>query len=196
MIHRSIDIPDIYTLVPGQNGGQVLVENSGLIVTKLEWDQIKLQIEDFYALHDFSQIEKHNAPILKSFEDRQLEMGRVNSQHSPVFHIPERLLTLPRFCRIRGWVYWLTAEGREGVKIGETSKNLRQRTKGNAKELQKPVTVIDAIQSNHHKQLEKYLHQHFKSKHISGDWFNLTENDVNDVRVIAYHFNSQMEVSA
>lgn len=188
MNDSGLYFPQTYTLISGRLGGKVLSDKH-FIVSPDEWEQIKQEVDAFYKLHSAEEIEAHN---------RAYDQKEVFSlpKHQIKFHIPSHLTSLPKFTRTRGWLYWLTAEGRQGIKIGETSKNLRQRTKANAKEIQSPVTIIDAFQSSHHKRLEKQLHEIFKSKHIRGDWFDLTDKDVKDIPVIAYHLNIQMEVTA
>lgn len=167
-------------------------------MTPKEWGIIVEKVSAFFDRHSAEEIEKYNEILFCNRTGHTPEQIAAATYQrktpEPVFHIPDRFLKLPRFCQTKGWVYCLTAESREGFKIGQTSKGLRSRIRRNSYELASPVTVIDAIHTAAPTHLEKYLHQHFRQKHVSGDWFNLTQQDIADIPIIAYHFNSQLEV--
>lgn len=177
-----------------EEGLVYLSDETGFIELRKNWEDLRSRVDQFFCHVTDEEIERYNTDLHKQYFG--CEPQNFERKHpEPVFSIPAHLTQLPRFSRTKGWLYWLAAEGKEGTKIGETSKNLRQRTKGNARDLQLPVTIIDAFQTKNHRRLEKQLHEHFKAKRIRGDWFNLTAEEIKDIPILAYHFNSAMEVA-
>lgn len=68
-----------------------------------------------------------------------------------------------------------------GFKIGKT-KNLRNRMNVFGVQLPfKYILVYDAKIINYH-YVEKMLHDKFKHKHINGEWFNLTPEDLEEIK--------------
>jgi hypothetical protein len=77
-------------------------------------------------------------------------------------------------------VYLISAEisGSKLHKIGYTRRTIDKRIKefktGNASEL----FVIESFKSKWSTKIESRLHKLFKNKLVSGEWFNLNEDDV------------------
>lgn len=85
-----------------------------------------------------------------------------------------------------GFVYLIGEIDNNGrYKIGSTrSKDVNHRLKqlqtGNSSELY----IKEAFETEQPFKLEKMLHNHFKYKNLSGEWFGLSEADTEDFRGI------------
>lgn len=77
-----------------------------------------------------------------------------------------------------GFVYVIASDF--GFKIGVT-KSFTSRTKTFNVKLPFDWNYILLFSSTIYKKIEKELHVFFKSKHINGEWFNLSENDLNGI---------------
>jgi hypothetical protein len=83
-----------------------------------------------------------------------------------------------------GYVYLIGEIENPGrYKIGSTrgksvAKRLKQLQTGSSSELY----VKDAVETDHPFKLEKMLHNHFKSSNLIGEWFELSEDDVEDFK--------------
>lgn len=79
-----------------------------------------------------------------------------------------------------GYVYLIGEIGKEGIyKIGSTrakdvNKRLKQLQTGNSSEL----FIKESYKTEHPFKLEKMLHNHFKSSNLIGEWFELSESDI------------------
>jgi hypothetical protein len=85
-----------------------------------------------------------------------------------------------------GYVYLIGEIENSGrYKIGSTrakdvNRRLKQLQTGNASELY----IKEAFETEHPFKLEKMLHNHFKYKNLSGEWFGLSEADTEAFRGI------------
>jgi hypothetical protein len=81
-------------------------------------------------------------------------------------------------------VYLILAEinGNKLYKIGYTKRSVEERIKefktGNASEFY----LIDSFTSQWGTKIESNLHRRYISKKVSGEWFNLTEEDLVDFK--------------
>jgi len=81
-------------------------------------------------------------------------------------------------------IYLISSEtnGQKLYKIGITKRAIEVRMKelktGNAAEL----AIVDSFQSKWATKIEACLHRQFKRKKISGEWFELSEQDLSDFR--------------
>ena len=79
-----------------------------------------------------------------------------------------------------GYVYLIGEVGDEGrYKIGSTrakdvNTRLKQLQTGNSAELY----IKESYETDYPFKLEKMLHNHFKSRSLIGEWFELSESDV------------------
>lgn len=79
-----------------------------------------------------------------------------------------------------GYVYLIGEIGNEGrYKIGSTrakdvNKRLKQLQTGNSSELY----IKEYYETEYPFKIEKMLHNHFKSSNLMGEWFELSESDV------------------
>lgn len=78
-----------------------------------------------------------------------------------------------------GFLYLISDPSTEAYKIGITSaKDVKRRKKqlqtGNAEEL----FVQSVYESKNYKKIEQMFHNHYSHRHVSGEWFNLTIEEV------------------
>ena len=79
-----------------------------------------------------------------------------------------------------GYVYLIGEMDNKGrYKIGSTkakdvNKRLKQLQTGNSSEL----FIKESYETEHPFKLEKMLHNHFKSSNLIGEWFELSESDI------------------
>lgn len=91
---------------------------------------------------------------------------------------------------MEGYVYLLEEEDNEGFyKIGSTrskdiNKRLRQLQTGNPKRL----LLKDFFHTNHVFKLESMLHNRYKTTNIINEWFELSEEDINNFQDICKKF--------
>lgn len=77
-------------------------------------------------------------------------------------------------------IYLISSEinGHKLHKIGYTRRTIEKRIKefktGNASEFE----IVDSFHSKWGTKIESQLHRIYKSKKMSGEWFNLDENDI------------------
>ena len=85
-----------------------------------------------------------------------------------------------------GCVYLIGEIGNEGrYKIGSTrakdvNKRLKQLQTGNSSELY----IKESFETEYPFKIEKMLHNHFKSSNLMGEWFELSESDVETFKVV------------
>jgi len=84
-----------------------------------------------------------------------------------------------------GYIY-LIKSGDDGYKIGFTKKDAFQRlnelSTGNPNELE----LIHVLKTDFDFKMERTLHRFYKIKNIKNEWFDLTEEDVNNFPNIFY----------
>lgn len=93
------------------------------------------------------------------------------------------------------YVYLAEAEGTNKYKIG-ISKNPKKRIDslqvGNGEKL----VLIKEFKTKHNFVLESALHRNFSSKHVVGEWFELTEQDVKGFLEVCQKLEGNFDVLA
>ena len=79
-----------------------------------------------------------------------------------------------------GYVY-LIKNGHGHTKIGKTT-NLERRIKGLQTTSSEKLEIAHVIKSERYGQLEKELHRAFKHKHLTNEWFDLDESDIQTIK--------------
>lgn len=82
---------------------------------------------------------------------------------------------------IHGWVYLIKHGSRNQYRIGKAT-NLLRRLGQNRIELPEIAIPIHSIETADITGVETYWLNHFKSKRLNGDWFNLNRADVNEFK--------------
>mgnify|MGYP001599049725 CR=1 FL=1 len=131
-----------------------------LPLTHSEWRVMRKEVNDFY---------KNTTPdeILEMIE---LRLGR---RRSSVRRSPR-----PR----NGYVYLLSSRTGE-YKIGQT-KNIGQRIYSINKQLPSGALLIHSIPCKDRIATEKLLHEKFSHRRINGEWFMLSDADVDSIKSI------------
>ena len=94
-----------------------------------------------------------------------------------------------------GYVYLVKCEGSPYVKIGMSSGD-PEKTRVSQMQTGNPflLTLLWKEQVEDPAKIESKLHEHFGSKHIRGEWFNLGENPVSAFRdAFAYYYGKRDE---
>lgn len=81
----------------------------------------------------------------------------------------------------RGWVYLIKHGGRNEYRIGSTTNPMR-RLGENRIELPGGAEPIHSIETADKTGIETYWHNRFKPKQMNGDWFNLSQTDINEFK--------------
>jgi len=87
---------------------------------------------------------------------------------------------------MKGYIYLLKSA--YGYKIGK-SKNPKNRNNFFGVKLPFEVEMIKTIQIENYHQVEKDLHKHFENKHLNGEWFDLTEEEVEEFEQITNQYD-------
>ena len=93
-----------------------------------------------------------------------------------------------------GWVYFAKRQGY--VKIGQTGNNPEERITTLDSNHTVSSILLHVIQTNDRKKLERRLHNHFTNVRVRGEWFKLTEEDievVKEIDEINYHLAEENE---
>lgn len=156
--------PDIVSLNVQDNGAIVLTDQGGNIVTHSEWKQLRQSIDQFYKSISANELES-------AIKEREAEK---ESARREIYRKPEHKTTQP------GFVYLIKSEHGQ-CKIGMT-KNLDQRMTLFGIKLPFKFDLVHSIKSDDIVGLEKSLHTKYADKRLNGEWFDLTDQDVSEIR--------------
>jgi hypothetical protein len=85
-------------------------------------------------------------------------------------------------------------DGNKLYKIGYTRREIEKRIKefktGNASEFY----IVDSFRSKWGTKIESQLHRYFRRKKISGEWFDLSDDDINDFKKQCNLIHNNLEV--
>ena len=84
---------------------------------------------------------------------------------------------------VNGFVYLIKIKDKNKYKIGLTS-NLKQRISSLSNQNPFEIKLITAIENNDIYKLESELHKKFADKNIKGEWFELSQKDVDYIKRI------------
>jgi len=87
---------------------------------------------------------------------------------------------------MQGYIYLLKSD--YGYKIGK-SKNPKNRNNIFSVKLPFEVEMIKTIKVENYHQVEKDLHKHFEDKHLNGEWFDLTKEEIDEFERIVERYN-------
>lgn len=153
----------------------ILYSQDGYFVTHQEWELLKTVIDAGYQATIPDEILADN---LETYQKR-LEEQRRPAATSAIYSV-----TLPESLPPRkygpkaGWVYLIRADSKQGFKIGMTTNKLRERIKQNRSTLHSNVDCLHAIPTENAQAAESACHSFWADKRITGEWFDLTEQDV------------------
>lgn len=91
----------------------------------------------------------------------------------------DNLLSSPSFS-VGGYVYFVKPKRGDNVKVGFSS-DIISRLRSFKTVFDSPIILIGYIYSDDYKNIEKELHSFFEKKRISGEWFNISRIEINEV---------------
>lgn len=145
-----------------------LKDMSGHIMSRKEWEELKIVMDYFYELNTDKEIESYNAGAI----ERRMKEIQEFQDRTRKYKEMQTKLQKPSF------LYFLGYPGK-GVKIGYT-QHLKKRI--SQLQVASPIEIyllgkIETLQPN---SLEKQAHAYFAHKIITGEWFDITEKEVAD----------------
>lgn len=93
-------------------------------------------------------------------------------------------------------VYLISSEvnGKKVYKIGRTRRSVDKRLSefktGNSAILE----IVDVFNSKWGTKIETYLHKHFGTKRLGGEWFELSDNDINDFSNLCLQVHENLSI--
>lgn len=151
---------EIFTYHDKKTGGLIPADNMGFIYSKSEMKEMMEQFVKFYNGVNEEYIEEHN-------KERAVQL------ETPITYEPKKN-------EKEGVVYFLRADN--GLtKIGET-KDLETRLKAISGSLLNETELLLYIESEDVRKLEEMFHEQFKDKRVKGEWFDLSDSDIWNVK--------------
>jgi hypothetical protein len=134
-----------------------------------------------YLCPDVHKVKKYGLLnfFRSAFESDAWQPDRLQDRKGEVFR-PD--LSVPTLFPVEGIVYLM--RGSELHKIGKTV-NLAQRKKQIERDVEESVDVIHTITSNDITRAEMSLHEKYKKRRRWGEWFDLSEGDVAEIRAVS-----------
>lgn len=80
------------------------------------------------------------------------------------------------------YLYLICNPDENSYKIGITRKNVEKRLKSLQTACSAELHVIHTVETDYPFRLETLLHNHFKNKKLSGEWFALTSDDIKNFK--------------
>ena len=138
--------------------------------------ELLAMLENFYLCDDvYSVIEQAHKQAYQNWVD-------INNGYKGGTE-PGRGPSRPHTQKIRkqhpGYVY--VVQSGDAFKIG-LSKNVPQRVEQIQPIMPYPVEIILTIQTENMRTLEARLHKRYASKRLNGEWFALTDQDIEDIK--------------
>lgn len=132
----------------------------------------------------------HNMITSGEFTKIQNKCSRISEKRNNVYNYIRELKMVENVIRyyekesmlnLPGYIYILKTK--HGYKIGRTI-DIKKRLSSYTTALLNQFECVFSCQVNDHVRIEKELHLRFKDKHISREWFNLNERDIEQVKSI------------
>jgi hypothetical protein len=145
-----------------QTGGVIAHDQGGYLMTKSEFMELEEGMQIFFKNHTDDEIKEYNIWV-----DRpQPKEQREEKPDKPIKS---------------GWVYLVHGQGKE-YKIGKTTRQPSERLAEFIPKLPFDSHLVCTIEAVNPNELEEYLHIYFDNKRIRGEWFELTDEDVNWIK--------------
>lgn len=154
--------------------GKVPTDQMGLLYNK---DKIRDIVETLTA-------------YLETFPDDLLlaEHEAFSKKYFPEDHgLPRKPAPVKTRKSVEGFVYLM--KSLEGYKIGVAKDPL---SRLNSIRTSAPsIELIHTFEADDYRMAEDLLHKEFQSKHIAGEWFDLSDSEVEDIKFIAGFKNGE-----
>jgi len=83
-----------------------------------------------------------------------------------------------------GFVYFIRFIGEKYIKIGLTTREPKVRLQQLKRQYKHPLEILHVIKTDNAAETEKAFHSEFKSKNVINEWFELTEEDIKEIKGI------------
>lgn len=154
--------PKVYMLRDTEEGSLVLTDQSRKIPSREEWELMKIIIDDFYGMANDQDIKNHNDEMVISPVTQSQPKEKKKHKYS------------------KGFVYFIKADNGL-IKIGKT-KDLNKRLDHFTAKLPYRLDLIHSIKTDDTQELEEYFHNKFSKKRKRGEWFELDDKDIREVK--------------
>lgn len=179
----SEPFPGFYEAYQYQDSSTLLRDNYGTIFTLEEWEAFKAKVDKFYTIHTDQEIESHNQKVAEKYK-RKFPSRNPNWKPCPSITIPDHIKQLQKTYKHPGWIYWIVSPIKQGVKIGKTSKWIKWRLRGIARQLDSEIKCIGAFHTPHFDSVELLIHEYFHYHRITkprGEWFDLSREQIESI---------------
>lgn len=132
--------------------------------SKKDWDDIRKFISKNYSKLLSFAIKQHEISVLQDRKQRKKECDEMRTK--------EKEKTSP------GYVYLILSDTGH-FKIGK-ARNIDNRILQLETGLPVTVQLVGSFQSNYYSKAEKHIHNYFSEKHIKGEWFDLSKQDIEE----------------
>ena len=93
-----------------------------------------------------------------------------------------------------GFVYLIESIDAGTCKIGITkndpNKRLKQLSTGN----DSPLILVSTFKTDNYRKLESWLHRKYSDKRLNGEWFMLSEEDINSFTATCHSINETITI--
>ncbi|SFD95015.1 T5orf172 domain-containing protein [Bacillus sp. OV194] len=174
--------------------GVILIIMLGFLLISVAWKLILTLILlcfMIYFLQKFWKHKKNEALIQLYGETHSTEQLLVtinkllNTEryHLAPREISERKKTSSHYRKLLeqskcGYVYFIRETGGGRIKIGKARDPYERITKGFGVKLPYSLQLVHLLESKNDLLTEKLFHQHFRPKRVHGEWFHLSDEDV------------------
>lgn len=149
-----------------------LRHNDSTFLTKKELKWFILRLCNAYKKYDEIDIDNENI-LIKEYQQEQLrKMNLANDNYRTESKPPRK--------KTEGHIYFITYDNKY-YKIGK-AKNLKNRIKVFSVEMPGEISVTHTVHSKDTWLTENLFHEYFKQKRIKGEWFDLSEKDLEYVK--------------
>jgi hypothetical protein len=134
------------------------------------------------------------ALAIKQLDERAIEPLKTISESGKTFknrklaftiftrHFPEQLGKLQvGQSKVLGYVYFIQEKLFNHVKIGRT-RNLERRFRLFITNLPFDIELVQFIKTYNYEKIELKLHEFYNAKRVKGEWFKLTDHDIESIR--------------
>lgn len=171
--NRLSFFPDTIYLYRTEDGLTAPVDQGGLVLTKDEYKDIRRDLDEFYRLTPSEEIKSHNDERMRAF-------ARGGKQ-------PEQEQVTKKTSQSPGHVYVIKSANL--YKIGRTG-DMEKRMKSFERSLPRGFEMICNWYTTDTRTEEAEMHSILAEKRVTGEWFSLSDDDVDFLGSMAI-FNTQ-----
>jgi hypothetical protein len=159
-----------------ETGGALIRNFDGYVLPPSEIHQLFELAKRAAEVYGEKEILRHNREAAARYSEEQA-----------LLH--EQRRAAPKRIAQPGCVYLLGGGGY--YKIGKARDPL-QRTETLAVQLPYPVNLIHTIESDDYGRAEEYLHERYAHKRLNGEWFDLSDEEVSEIKTLSGLYKEQL----